>query len=271
MDAALLTMMRSGGRNKDWAEMMVNMEARKLINTANTVSSFHLRDGLTRIKFMEDIKSFINQQFSVARQAKSDEECIKCIHNMREENNNLLEQSRLLKMKTARLFAKVEFIKENNRIVGYVISAVNVVMSGLAIAGGVALFGTMNPLGMLAGATLVMDGVNGISREINHTFLGNQNSQGAIADGAMSAAAFMGFKKEVGLAVYKSVSLAANVYGVFGLLRKPGTWRLFHYIPQDFYRNVSSMSRPKLTMKIVGYGLNAKIIFDLLTVDNTTR
>lgn len=87
----------------------------------------------------------------------------------------------------------------------------------------------------------------------------------------MSAAEFMGFKREAGLAVYKSASLAANVYGVFGLLRKPGTWRLFHYIPQDFYRNVSSMSRPKLTMKIVGYGLNAKIIFDLLTVDNSTH
>lgn len=49
MDATLLTMMRSGGRNKDWAEMMVNMEARKLINTANTVSALHLRDSLTRM------------------------------------------------------------------------------------------------------------------------------------------------------------------------------------------------------------------------------
>ncbi|WP_168199635.1 hypothetical protein [Pantoea sp. CCBC3-3-1] len=44
MDAALLTMMQSGGRNKYWAETMVNLEARKLINVANTISSFHLRD-----------------------------------------------------------------------------------------------------------------------------------------------------------------------------------------------------------------------------------
>lgn len=29
------------------------------------------------------------------------------------------------------------------------------------------------------------------------------------------------------------------------------------------------MSRPKLTMKIVGYGVKAKVIFDLLTTDNT--
>lgn len=136
---------------------------------------------------------------------------MQCIHTMREENNSLFEQSRLLKMKTAKLFAKIEFINENNKIVGYVISAVNVVLSGMAVAGGVALFGTMNQLGMLAGAMLVIDGVNGISKEINNTFLGNQNSQGAIADGTMSAAEFMGFKNEAGLAVYKSANLAANV------------------------------------------------------------
>jgi len=44
------------GRNKNWAETMVNLEARKLINTANTLSSFHLQDGLTRMKFVQEIK-----------------------------------------------------------------------------------------------------------------------------------------------------------------------------------------------------------------------
>lgn len=45
MDAALLEIMRSGGRNKAWAETMVNLEARKLIDTANRLSAFYLRDG----------------------------------------------------------------------------------------------------------------------------------------------------------------------------------------------------------------------------------
>lgn len=34
---------------------------------------------------------------------------------------------------------------------------------------------------------------------------------------------------------------------------------------QDFYRKVDTMSWPKLTMKIVGDGLKAKVIFDLLS------
>lgn len=271
MDLVLFSMMQSGGRNKAWAESMVNLEARKLVDTANAISAYHLRDGLTRLHFVQEIRDVIEQQFTTARNAKSDKECMMCVKNLRAEIENLKVQDRMLRMQTAKLYAKVEFILENDKIVGYVISAVSVVLSGLTIAGGVALFGTMTPIGMLAGATLVMDGVNGISKEINNNFLDKPNSQGAFADGAMSATEFMGFKSETGLAFYKSVSLAASVYGVFGLIRKPDMWRLFHYIPQDFYRNVSAMSKPKLTMKIVDYGLKGKVIFDLLTMDNSTN
>lgn len=45
---------------------MVNLEARKLINTANTLSSFHLRDGLTRMRFVQEIKEVVEQQFAAA-------------------------------------------------------------------------------------------------------------------------------------------------------------------------------------------------------------
>lgn len=85
MDAALLNMMQSGGRNKAWAETMVNMEARKLVNTANTLSAFHLSDGLTRMKFIQEIRDLIEQQFTLARRAKSDEECMECVKKLREE------------------------------------------------------------------------------------------------------------------------------------------------------------------------------------------
>ncbi|WP_206618325.1 hypothetical protein, partial [Enterobacter cloacae] len=35
---------------------------------------------------------------------------------------------------------------------------------------------------------------------------------------------------------------------------------------RTFHRKVSTLSRPKLTMKIVGYGVKAKVIFDLMTI-----
>jgi len=39
-------------------------------------------------------------------------------------------------------------------------------------------------------------------------------------------------------------------------------------MPSDYYRKVETMSRPKLTIKIVSYGVKAKVIFDLLATDN---
>ncbi len=102
MDAALLDMMRSG-RNKHWAETMINLEARKLINTANHVSSAHLSNGMTQVKFVQEIRDLIEKEFAAARRAKSDEECVACIRNLRIEMENLQEQDRMLRMKAAKL------------------------------------------------------------------------------------------------------------------------------------------------------------------------
>lgn len=271
MDAALLNMMSSGGRNKAWAETMVNLEARKLINTANTLSSYHLRDGLTRINFVQEIKQVVEQQFAAARQAKTDEECMVCVQKLRAETVNLQEQDRMLRTKAAKIYAKVEFVRENIKIVGYVISAVNVVLSGAEIALGTTLLASANPLGMLAGAVLVTDGFNGLSKEFSHQVLHDATSEGFAANAAMATAEFMGFSPNSGLGAYKSVSLIANAYSIFGLIKKPEAWRLFRYIPIDYYRKVSTLSRPKLTMKIVGYGVKAKVIFDLMTITDRSQ
>lgn len=268
MDAALLDIMRSG-RNKNWAETMVNLEARKLINTANTLSDFHLNDGLTRMTFVQEIKEVVEQQFAAARRAKSDEECMACVNNLRAETENLEEQDRMLRTKAAKLYAKVEFVRENNKIVGYVISAVHIVVSGAALFGGMIMMSTMTPVGVLAGAILFVDGINGITKEASHLRYGDQSrSEGIFADSSMDVAKYMGFKPESGLAFYNGFTLSASIYSIFGLARKHGAWRLFRWLPRDYYRKVETMSRPKLTMKIIGYGVKAKVIFDLLATEN---
>ncbi|MDY1036884.1 DUF4225 domain-containing protein [Lelliottia sp. CFBP8978] len=268
MDIALL----NRGWNRTWSDTMVNLEARKLIETANRLSAFHLHDSLTRIKFVNEVKQAVEEEFAAARRAKSDEECMACIKNLRTETENLQEQDRLLRTKAATLYAQVEFVRENNKIVGYMISAVHIVVSGIAIVGGALMVSTMTPVGMLAGAILVTDGINELSKEIIHSIYGRQSkTEGFVADGAMEAASFMGFKRETGLALNNTLTLSASIYSIFGIVRKPGTWRLFKWIPRDYYRKVDTMNRPKLTMKIVGYGLKAKVIFDLLSTekDNT--
>ena len=269
MDIAILDMMRTGRRIQTWAETMVNLEARKLINTANNLSSRYLQDSLTRMNFISEIKDVVERQFDAARRAKSDDDCITCIKNLRAEAERLQQQDRMLQTKAAQLYAKVKFVRENNKIVGYVISAVHVVLSGVALFGGMIMMSTMTPVGVLAGAILFVDGVNGITKEASHLRYGGQSrSEGIFADSSMEAAKYMGFKPESGLAFYNAVALSASVYSIFGLAKKPGAWRLFRWLPRDYYRKVETMSRRKLTMKIVGYGVKAKVIFDLLTTED---
>lgn len=107
--------------------------------------------------------------------------------------------------------------------------------------------------------------------EFSHQILHDSTAEGFAANAAMSTAEFMGFSSQSGLGVYKSISLVANAYSILGLIRKPGAWRLFRYMPVDYYRKISTLSRQKLTMKIVGYGVKAKVIFDLMTITDRAQ
>lgn len=268
MDIALL----NRGWNRTWTNAMVNLEARKLVETANRLSAFHLHDGLTRIKFVEEIKQVVESEFTAARRARTDEECMVCIKKLRAETGNLQEQERLLRTRTAQLYAKVEFVREDNKIVGYVISAVNVALSGVILFGGFVMLSTMGPIGMLAGAVLIADRINGLTKEVLNfeQTTSHKPSQGIVADSVIQTAQFMGFSPKTGLAFYNGVTLSANIYSIVGLARKTGAWRLFRWLPHDYYRKVNTMSTPKLTMKIIGYGVKAKVVFDLLTTHEGT-
>ncbi|EGT5186920.1 DUF4225 domain-containing protein [Cronobacter sakazakii] len=260
-----------GQNRRQWAETMINLEARKLVNTANIVAAQHLADSLTRLKFVDEIRQVIMHQFEAVKRARNDEDCIECMKKLRAENESLLEQSRMLKTGYAKVYAEVKYVTEHNKIVGYFISGIKVVLAGVqAVYGGV-MIATMTPVGMLAGAVLIGDAVNTVSREAARQFLNEPASQGILADGTMSVAEFMGFSREVGLGVFNATTLAANVYSVFGLIGKAEAWRLFRYVPRDYYRKVDTMSRGKLSMKVIGWGVSAKVVLEQLTNDNRVR
>lgn len=143
MDIALFP----GQNRRQWADTMINLEARKLVNTANTVAAMHISDSLTRLKFVDEIRQVIMQQFEAARRATSDEDCIACLKKLRLENSSLLEQSRMLKTGYARIYAEVRYVTDQNKIVGYFISGIKVVLAGVqAVFGGV-MIASMTPVG----------------------------------------------------------------------------------------------------------------------------
>jgi len=87
----------------------------------------------------------------------------------------------------------------------------------------------------------------------------------------MSIAEFMGFSRDVGLGIFNATTLAASGYGVLGMTGRADAWRLFRYLPGDYYRKVETMSPGKLTMKVMGWGVSAKVVLELLTRDDRSR
>ncbi|WP_336239659.1 DUF4225 domain-containing protein [Enterobacter chuandaensis] len=84
-----------------------------------------------------------------------------------------------------------------------------------------------DPVGVLAGAILIVDSANTITREVGRQFLNEPDTQGMFGDGAMNISKFMGFERSTGLGIYNGIALAGNIYSVYGLMARPGTWRLF--------------------------------------------
>lgn len=76
---------------------MAQIEANSLWNVASQVSSVHIGDGLTRIRFLDEIKAFIATQLKCIRQATRDDFCFECIANLKTERENLRIQDRMLR------------------------------------------------------------------------------------------------------------------------------------------------------------------------------
>ena len=122
-------------------------------------------------------------------------------------------------------------------------------------------------MGVVAGAVIVVNGFNTISREAAHNLLGDKQTEGIFADGSMEIAEFLGFSRQQGLGTYKAVTLFSEVYGAYGLRLKPEAQRLWYWTRPDFFRKVSGTPRPAMALKIAGWGVKAKVALDLLTIE----
>lgn len=232
---------------------MAQIDANSLWNIATQVAGIHLKDGLTRIRFLDEIKAFINAQLTGIKQAKDDNVCNECIKNLKAERENLQIQDRMLRTGEAYVVAAVKLYEKNEKIVGYVISGIGVIVGGLQIAGGITMaigsVGSMNVLGMLAGATLVFHGTSNLLENIDK-LVGAEHPRNIAQDAYMGVAQFLGFERKTGMLAYQSMNLATSMYGLFSPMLKPEAWRLYSWLSTDFYRKVSTLSRPALAIEI---------------------
>lgn len=240
-------------RFKNYFLTMAHAEANGLLNTAVSVSAFHLHDPLTRVRFQDDVKRFIQSQFATIRKSTEDSQCQQCIQAIRQERDNLLIQDRMLRTGEAVLTASVRFYRENEKIIGYIIDGIGIILGGAQIAVGIGLALGGGSIGVIAGAHLILTGTATIVESLEKISK-KPNPSNFMKDIYMDSAEFLGFDKKIGLLAYQSVDLATSFYGAFRLTLNKESWMLFKHIPSDYYRKIDSMNRNALILQGIKSG-----------------
>ncbi len=252
-------------RFSDYYLTMANLAASELSSTANMLSFLHLRDGFLRMQFQDDIQSFIDAQLSKIRSGTSDQSCMECIQNLKQEHEYLTIQDRMLRTGEAAVHASVELVK-NGEVWGYIVNGVGVVLSGMQVIAGVSVmavsFSTGNVIGIAFGGMLTLHGVNGFQESVENIVYNKSDSVGVLKQGYIATAEFLGFDQKVGEIAYSTMDIALSLYGIFRLVQKPEAWRLFYYINTDYVRGIKEMSRKELYIEIYNDSMAIKSISD---------
>ncbi|MGE9549904.1 DUF4225 domain-containing protein [Erwinia amylovora] len=221
-------------RFSDYFLTMANLEARQLSETARTVSALHLTDLISRMRFMDEIQRFITSQMQTIRAATEDTVCQECLKNLRQERHYLGVQNEMLSTGRAAVSASVKFYHDNEKIIGYVIDGISVVLGGLQILAGAgvmaASLATGNIVGTVVGVHLILNGTSTAVENISK-LEGNKNAVGFMKNVYMDSAEFLGFDRKLGMLAYQSIDLGTSYYGILKLSLKPEAWRLFHFMP----------------------------------------
>ncbi|MFT8209628.1 MAG: DUF4225 domain-containing protein [Symbiopectobacterium sp.] len=237
-----------------------------LLKTARIVASRHISDLFLKAKFEEEIRRFSEGNLNAIRSASSTSECQQAIDNIKGECANIERQGTMLSLEKAKVFITVSMEKREKEI-GYTIDAIGVMLGGVQLISGIGIFAAATTyVGRLIGAHILLNGASSAKESFDH-LLGNDNAVGFMKSGYIKTAEFLGFDKKSGLLAYHSVDLVTSFYGIVKLTLKPDAWRLFRYIPSDYYRKINTMSRASLTLKMIGAGNKIRVMSDIYNDD----
>lgn len=149
---------------------------------------------------------------------------------------------------------------------GYFINGVSIILgTGQVLAGGgivsASIF-TGNIVGVIAGASLVLHGLNNIQESAFNIINNRDNTSGFLRDAYSATAEFLGFEAKTGSIAFSSVDLMLSGYGLGRMVLKPDAWRLFRFIPTDYIRSIKTMGAPALAIEALGDGLTIKSIYE---------
>lgn len=234
-----------------------------LMSVADMVSFRHIKDIFIRRRFMDDVSRFADGNLELIEKSVDERTFREAFDNIKEESLSLSEQSTMLSMGTAKIFLTIS-MEKHKKEVGYLVDGIGVILGGVQIAGGVGLaINAGFTLGKIAGVHITLSGMSAGMQKIAH-LLGNNDYVGFMEKSYISTAEFLGFNKKYGSMAYHSLDMTTSMYGIFALRFKPiNNGRLFYYIPSDYYRTFSAMSRVSLGFKFIGAGNKLRVVSEL--------
>ncbi|WP_455811297.1 DUF4225 domain-containing protein [Pseudomonas graminis] len=236
-----------------------------LLKVAEIVAGKHIRDHFIRARFLGEVKAFANANLHEISNAKSDAQCKAAINNIREESSNISTQGDRLTMGQAKIFLTISMEKYNKEL-GYTIDAVNLVVGTVQLAGGVSIarsaFKTGSMVGKIAGSYIIIGSGTSMLESILKLY-GKEDPTNFLKDAYVGVAKFMGFDQRVGLTTYHSMEIISSAYGVFKMSLKADAWRLYKFIPSDFYIQVGRMSKASLMLEVAVSGNNLRFIYGM--------
>lgn len=192
--------------------------ASDLVAVGCTIGLRHLADGTARLRFSAVVSAYADEVVQAV-----DEGVISAWEGLQElitENEDLL--------------AKALFYSQNG---------IGVMAGGMQIKLGLAITAGSGGIGVVPGALLMAHGANNISEGLENIFNGPNapSAQGPIRRGYQSL-----FRdSHAGNVAFYTTDLILSGYGVFRMVRKPGSVQLFRYDPisnEKAYRQAGTLT-----------------------------
>ncbi|BCG07789.1 DUF4225 domain-containing protein [Buttiauxella agrestis] len=249
-------------RDERYYRAMGSIECESLIAQARSLADRYIQDIMLRIQFVSSVESFARHNLDVFATSRNREDRKQAMQFIKEEMENLSKQDFMLSMGQAKIYATATF-ERHEKTISYIIDGIAIVLGGVQVISGVtvaaASLASGNVIGVLAGATLVLTGINTVQENVQK-IQGDKKPTGWIREKTMQTAEFMGFDRKTGDLAYLVLDLSSSLYVIGGLFLKPEAWRLFHYLPTDFQRKITTMGKTALSLKVISTGNKIRVI-----------
>lgn len=240
-DSAMSDFLRSQGE----------FEAAALKKLTSIASGFINNDKI-RYDFVGNVEAFSEAQLECINGNGTQEEKIRSLSYLQQEQEYLEKQIMLLRSKQVKPAASVE-IRIINGVASYIVKSIGLIGGVLQIASGglLLLAGSPTIVGSAIGVMLILHGVNNIYENGASLFLGNDNATGPVTYLYGEAANLIGLDKSYGKLAFAGIDLALSASALFGTELVPYAWRLFQYIPSDYEMGFRTMSTFSLFVELL--------------------